>query len=442
MVAGDGSRPRQPRSLQDLFADRVGPGAGCRQLGGARVSVAAETGQGVRAYGQVLRLPGARSFVAAGILARFPRATLSLGIILLVSAATGSFASAGIVVAPLVIGMAIAAPLWSSRMDRHGQARVIVVSLGCLVIAASALLALVLTGAPFWSWLLAALATGASTPDLTSAVRARWTVLAPPAQRTPALALETIADQMVFIAGPPAIAAVAAAVDPAVAMLGSLALGVVGGVWLAAQRGTQPAPAPRGPRRGMVLPPAGVIPIAVACIALGGMFGAFDVSLVGWAEMSERPWLAGPAFSALAVAIAIGSVVTGARTWKLSPAARYIGFAGLAATVAVGLPFAQRSAPMLFGVILMLGLAVSPVMVSGILVASARAPEGRVTETLAYPTAAMSLGVPIGGVIAGAALDATGPATALVTIAVSLACAAGIAAAGEALLRVGRRAEG
>ncbi|WP_144830405.1 hypothetical protein [Microbacterium sp. BH-3-3-3] len=137
------------------------------------MSVAAETGQGVRAYGRVLRLPGARSFVAAGILARFPRATLSLGIILLVSAATGSFASAGLVVAPLVGGMAIAAPLWSSRMDRHGQARVIMVSLGCLVLAASALLVLVLTDAPFWTWLVAAFVTGAATPDLTSAVRAR-----------------------------------------------------------------------------------------------------------------------------------------------------------------------------------------------------------------------------------------------------------------------------
>ncbi len=403
------------------------------------MSTTTNEARGVRAYAQVLRLPGARSFVAAGILARFPRATLSLGIILLVSSATGSFASAGLVVAPLVGGMAVAAPLWSSRMDRHGQARVILISLGCLVLAASGFLALVLTGAPFWTWLAAAFVTGAATPDLTSAVRARWTVLAPESQRTPALALETIADQMVFISGPPAITAVAAAIDPAVAMLGSLGLGVIGGVWLAAQRGTQPAPTPRGPRRGLVLPPAGVIPIAIACIALGGVFGSFDVSLVGWAEMSERPWLAGPAFSALAVAIAIGSVVTGARTWRLSPAARYILFAALACAVALALPFAQGSAPVLFGVILVLGLAVSPVMVSGILVASARAPEGRVTETLAYPTAAMSLGVPIGGVIAGAALDATGPAAALVTIAVSLALAAAIAAAGEAVLRVGRR---
>jgi predicted MFS family arabinose efflux permease len=402
------------------------------------MSVAAETGQGVRAYGQVLRLPGARSFVAAGILARFPRATLSLGIILLVSAATGSFASAGLVVAPLVIGMAVAAPLWSSRMDRHGQARVILVSLGCLVLAASALLALVLTGAPFWTWLAAALVTGAATPDLTSAVRARWTVLAPPAHRTAALALETIADQMVFIAGPPAITAVAAALDPAVAMLGSLGLGVIGGVWLASQRGTQPTATPRGLRRGLVLPPAGIVPIALACVALGGVFGAFDVSILGWAEVGGQPWVAGPAFSALALAIAIGSVITGARAWKLTPAARYITFGALAAVVAVGLPFAQGSVPVLFGVILLLGLAVSPVMVSGILVASARAPEGRVTETLAYPTAAMSLGVPIGGVIAGTALDATGPAAALVTIAVSLALAAVIAAVGEALLRMRR----
>lgn len=402
------------------------------------MSVAAEA-TGIRAYGQVLRLPGARSFVAAGILARFPRATLSLGIILLVSAATGSFGSAGVVVAPLVVGMAIAAPLWSSRMDRHGQARVILISLGCLVLSASALLALVLTGAPFWTWLVAAFATGASTPDLTSAVRARWTVLAPESQRTPALALETIADQMVFIAGPPAITAVAAAIDPAVAMLGSLVLGLVGGVWLASQRGTEPARTDTAGRPRFVWPPAGVVPVALACIALGGVFGAFDVTLVGWAEVGGRPWLAGPAFSALAVAIAVGSVITGARAWRLSPIARYIGFAALAAVVALALPVAQGSAPVLFAAILVLGLAVSPVMVSGILVASARAPEGRVTETLAYPTAAMSLGVPIGGVIAGSALDATGPATALITIAVALAAAAAVAAVGEALLRVSRR---
>ncbi|MBT9606902.1 MFS transporter [Microbacterium sp.] len=402
------------------------------------MSVAAEA-TGIRAYGQVLRLPGARSFVAAGILARFPRATLSLGIILLVSAATGSFGSAGVVVAPLVVGMAIAAPLWSSRMDRHGQARVILISLGCLVLSASALLALVLTGAPFWTWLVAAFATGAATPDLTSAVRARWTVLAPESQRTPALALETIADQMVFIAGPPAITAVAAAIDPAVAMLGSLVLGLLGGVWLASQRGTEPARTDTAGRPRFVWPPAGVVPVALACIALGGVFGAFDVTLVGWAEVGGRPWLAGPAFSALAVAIAVGSVITGARAWRLSPIARYIGFAALAAVVALALPVAQGSAPVLFGVILVLGLAVSPVMVSGILVASARAPEGRVTETLAYPTAAMSLGVPIGGVIAGSTLDATGPAAALITIAVALAATAAIAAVGEALLRVSRR---
>ena len=63
------------------------------------MSAAAETSQGIRAYGQVLRLPGARWFVAAGILARFPRATLSLGIILLVSAATDSFGAAGMAAA-------------------------------------------------------------------------------------------------------------------------------------------------------------------------------------------------------------------------------------------------------------------------------------------------------------------------------------------------------
>ncbi|MFZ8396200.1 hypothetical protein ACO1L9_14365, partial [Staphylococcus aureus] len=92
--------------------------------------------------------------------------------------------------------------------------------------------------------------------------------------------------------------------------------------------------------------------------------------------------------SALALAIAVGSVITGARAWKLSPIARFIGFAAAAAVAALALPLTQGLTPVLFVAILLLGLLMSPVMISGILVASARAPEGRVTETLAYPTAA------------------------------------------------------
>lgn len=385
------------------------------------------------AYARVLRTPRALPFVIAGALSRFPRSTLSLCVILLVSSTFGSFTAAGATTGVLVAGMAIAAPFWSSRMDRHGQRGVLAIALVCMLAATSFLAVLALVEAPLPWWLVAAGLVGLTSPDIPSAVRARWTGLVDGRERTTAFAVETIVDQTVFVTGPPIVTLLAAAAHPLLGLAFAVVFGVAGAAWLIAQRSTEPEIVERtGPRRIAILPPPGVLPIAIACAGLGAMFGAFDVSSVAWSEYLGEPWLAGIAMAILAVGIAIGSVVVGARVSKRPAVGRFLTFLGVGA-IGFGLLPLVAEGPWLMAVVPVAGLLVSPVMVTGIAIVASRAPRDRLTESLAYPTAGMSIGLPVGATFAGASFDAAGPAAGFLTCALALTAAFVIAAVGEGI---------
>src|SRR5881392_4101471 len=61
-------------------------------------------------YLEILRLPGALPFSAAGFLARMPMSMFSLGTVLLVAATTGRYGLAGLVAAAGSVGYALGAP--------------------------------------------------------------------------------------------------------------------------------------------------------------------------------------------------------------------------------------------------------------------------------------------------------------------------------------------
>ncbi len=77
------------------------------------------------AYRQVLSTPGAAAFSASGFLARLPISMVTLGIVLLISARTDSYALAGGISAAFVIASCLAALLQGRLIDRLGQARVL-----------------------------------------------------------------------------------------------------------------------------------------------------------------------------------------------------------------------------------------------------------------------------------------------------------------------------
>ena len=72
-------------------------------------------------YLEILRLPGALAFSAAGFLARMPMSMFSLGTVLLVAATTGRYGLAGLVAAVGAVGYALGAPQIARLIDRFGQ---------------------------------------------------------------------------------------------------------------------------------------------------------------------------------------------------------------------------------------------------------------------------------------------------------------------------------
>ncbi|NUP83730.1 MAG: MFS transporter, partial [Nonomuraea sp.] len=95
--------------------------------------------------------PGVKGFVLAGFVGRMPMSMLGIGVVLLISTITGSFATAGAVGATTNVAFAVAAPLSGRLVDRFGQGRVIV---PFSVLNAVALAALMLSAAlrlPEWT---------------------------------------------------------------------------------------------------------------------------------------------------------------------------------------------------------------------------------------------------------------------------------------------------
>ena len=205
-------------------------------------------------YRRVLAEPGTLRFSATGLVARLPMSMVGLGIVLLVSAATGSYGVAGAVSAAYMVANAGLAILQGRLLDSVGQARVLT---GAAALFAVAMVLLVVSVEAGWlgaAYAWAALA-GGSLPQIGSAVRARWShVLTEDRDGLQtAYALESVVDEVVFMLGPIVVTVLAAAWDPVAGIAVAVVACVGGTLALCAQRATEPHSAsssavPRSPR--------------------------------------------------------------------------------------------------------------------------------------------------------------------------------------------------
>src|SRR5688572_1736905 len=101
-----------------------------------------------------------------------PMSMFGIGAVLLISALTGSYATAGAVAAVTSLSYAIAAPLSGRLVDRFGQARVIV---PITLLNGASLFALMLSAGlrlPEWTLYLTGFLVGATSLSIGSMVRA------------------------------------------------------------------------------------------------------------------------------------------------------------------------------------------------------------------------------------------------------------------------------
>ncbi|GAB4081040.1 MFS transporter [Modestobacter muralis] len=387
-------------------------------------------------YARLFAVPGTRAFSSAGLLARVPMATAGLGTVLLVEGQSGSYALAGAVAGTNTLAFAVGSPQWARLMDRRGQGPVVRATALLSLAGGLAFVAAVVTDAPRWSWFALAVLAGVCSANVGSVVRSRWANALPePAQRQTAFAFESVADEVVFVVGPPLVTFLAALVAPPLGYLTGLLVGVAGALVLSRLESTAPAVVPRvaGQARAAVLSP-GLVVIAVTYLAVGVVFGAVDVVVVGFAEEQGSPATAGVALSAYAGGSLVAGLVYGIATLPGSLVTRFLGTALLFAVAAQALHLVD-SLPVLIGIAFLAGLTIAPVLVSGLSVVESRVARASLTEGLTWTTTGLTVGVTAGSSLAGAAVDHWGAEAAFAVPALGAALTGLLAVVAWAVLR-------
>jgi MFS family permease len=154
-------------------------------------------------YRAALTTPGAGVAVLASLLARMPIAMIGLSLLLYVQRETGSFATAGLVSAGSLVGVATGAVVQGRVMDRLGPTRPLLAVVGIFAASIIAVVTAVETGQSGVVLVLLGAAVGLSEPQVGSASRALWTTLLPPGPtRNAAYAYEAISMETFFVLGP------------------------------------------------------------------------------------------------------------------------------------------------------------------------------------------------------------------------------------------------
>lgn len=359
-------------------------------------------------YRELFAAPGTRGFALAGLLARIPLPMIGIGIITMLSQLRGSYALAGAVSASFVLTYALVSPQVSRWVDRRGQSRVLP-----LATAISVLGLLLLLGATWWQasdWILFAGAVLVGfMPSMSAMVRARWTVIYRGQDRLQtAYSLETVLDEVTFIAGPPLSVGLAVAVFPQAGVLAAALLLVAGVSALLLQKGSEPPiQVQEQGSRPSVLRLNSVRLLALLMVAMGVIVGTVDIVSVAFAEQMGQPGAASLVLSASALGSCVAGLVFGGLKLNI-PLHRLLLLGGLA-TAATTLPLLLvASVAQLAGAVLLAGLFFAPTMIVAMSLVERVVPEQQLTEGMTWLLAGLNIGVAMGAAASGRMVDQGG----------------------------------
>ncbi|MFI6360324.1 MFS transporter [Streptomyces sp. NPDC050743] len=365
-------------------------------------------------YRSLLRTPGAAAFFLPASLGRVGVAMTSLSIVWLVHGHTGTFTAAGLVSGGFAVAEALGAPQLARLVDRFGQTRVLPPALLAHALAVAVLVSLVVADASDALLALGGVLVGASVPQLGAMSAARWAALlrtSRAAELPAAFALESVSNAVGYLVGPTSVSALAAAGHPLAGTVLAASLSVVGGLVLAAQRGSAPTPATDGAahaRKDRSLLRSPVVVLMGLNLALGVFFGALQVSVTAFVVEHGAPGAAAPVFAVSNCSGLLAGWLYGLRRWRATapvqlPAATGVLLLGTLLLLTVGSPLGVAL------VVILTGATIPPLLVLLPVLTEANVHQAVLTQAFSWLGSAGAAGSAASAALSGWAIDSLGP---------------------------------
>jgi len=357
-------------------------------------------------YRETLALPGLKSLLIVATLARIPILAGSVTLTLQVVNELGrGYGAAGLVGAAFTVGSSLGAPVMGWFVDRRGLRPMLV-----LTTIAEVAFWTTAQAMPYWPLLLAAVFGGFLSLPAFSVTRQSIAALTPESKRLPAFALDSMATELSFMAGPALGVLIATTAGPRASMV-AIAVGLLlAGVGLYTLnppiRATHETPVSAGERvpRSSWLKPRLIGVLAVSMAATLVLSGS-DVAVVAvLRDTGELSWT-GVVLAMWAVYSLIGGFAYGTIKRGLAPVLLLAPMALL--TIPVGL--GGHHWWLLALLLLPAGALCAPTITASADAMSRLTPASARGEAMGLHNSALTVGVALGSPVAGLVMDTWSP---------------------------------
>ncbi|MGV9250291.1 MFS transporter [Streptomyces sp. NPDC003697] len=358
-------------------------------------------------YLEILRARHAARLLAGTLVGRLPNATAAIAVVLFVRAEGGTYSLAGALAAVYGVANAVGQPVLGRLVDLYGQPRV---QLPAAVLAALATTVFAVTGiepaAPAWA---AVAASGLFTPPLEGGLRALWpSVLRRRDQVHTAYAMDAVAQEVMFTAGPLLVTLCVSLWSARVALIVLAVAGVLGALsvvlsppsraWRSAPREAHWLGALRSP---------GLLALLGAFLFVGMALGSITVAAVPYADGHGGDAVYGWLMAALGLGALVGGTVYGARQWTGAPERRLRVLVALLAVCYLPLTLMPGAVAMVL-LTALAGVFLAPAIACAFVIVDRHAPRGTVTEAFSWLVTTFTVGSSVGTGVAGPVVQSGG----------------------------------
>lgn len=377
-------------------------------------------------YAAVLKQPGVTRVVLSQLLARFPYGMLSIVLLVHVQHQYGDFTSAGVILAAISCGQAVAGPLSARLLGTFGVRRVLIVT---SILCGGMLATIALAHLPLVIVITIAGILGLVTPPVTSAVRTIYPKLVLPTQITSLFSLDAAAQELIWVIGPVVAVAVSSGFGTTAGLCACAAIMIIGGFWFSLSPAVkQVSLIPSRRSFGAVLRYPTVIIATVIGFFFVGSFSAIEAGIVATFGHSggghaETTMESGIVLALFAGGSLVGGLIFGHR--EISPWSMPLRI--LLVWIGTALCLAWVNVWWMSVVLFIGGMGTAPVFaaISSILAATVKFSE--TAEAYGWTGTGQLVGVACGSALAGVAIDHIGATGAILVSAILLTVCALIA---------------